>query len=42
MGFIYMSKSMAKQWLKSAESDLLLIDEIIDRDYLTHMVAFHS
>lgn len=29
-------------WLKSAYSDLIVIEEIIDNDYVTHMTAFHS
>jgi HEPN domain-containing protein len=32
----------AIEWLKVAYSDLVLIEEIINNDYLTHMVAFHS
>jgi len=29
-------------WLESAYSDLIVIEEIIDNEYVTHMVAFHS
>lgn len=29
-------------WLKSAYSDLIVIKEIVDNEYVTHMVAFHS
>jgi len=35
-------KKQAKGWLGSASDDLLVIEEIINNDYLTHMVAFHS
>jgi len=35
-------KRQAKAWLQSARDDLGVIEEIIDRDDLTHMVAFHS
>jgi len=37
-----MEKKLVIEWLKSAYSDLLVIDEIINNSYLTHMVAFHS
>jgi len=30
------------EWLKSAYADLLTIERIIDNEYLTHVVAFHS
>jgi HEPN domain-containing protein len=33
---------MAVEWLRSAKSDIILLEEIIDNDLLTHMVAFHS
>jgi len=29
-------------WLKSAYSDLIVIKEIVDNEYVTHMIAFHS
>ena len=32
---------ISQQWLESAQADLFVIDEIISKDYLTHMVAFH-
>ncbi len=35
-------KRQTEYWLESAEDDLLLIEEIIRNEYLTHMVAFHS
>lgn len=34
--------TMAKEWLKSAKSDLLVIEKIISEADLTHIVAFHS
>jgi len=37
-----MKIKIALEWLKSSYSDLVLIGEIIDNDFLTHMVAFHS
>jgi HEPN domain-containing protein len=35
-------KFLTGEWLKSAESDIETIDEIIDNPHLTHVVAFHS
>ncbi|MCF6149876.1 MAG: HEPN domain-containing protein [Candidatus Kuenenia sp.] len=35
-------KFLAGEWLRSAESDIETIDEIIDNPHLTHVVAFHS
>lgn len=37
-----MNREMAKEWLKSAASDLETIEEIIDNGNLTHIAAFHS
>lgn len=37
-----MKKQIAIEWMKASYSDLILISEIIDNDFLTHMVAFHS
>ncbi len=34
-------KRQAKAWLDSARDDLGVVEEIINRDDLTHMVAFH-
>lgn len=36
-----MNKLIAKEWLKAANDDLLLITNIIDNESLTHLVAFH-
>ncbi len=33
---------MAKEWLKSAKTDLLTIEKIINEADLSHVVAFHS
>ena len=33
---------MTSDWLLSAESDLLIIERILDVDYLTHQLAFHA
>ncbi|CAN2042405.1 hypothetical protein GMMP15_70003 [Candidatus Magnetomoraceae bacterium gMMP-15] len=35
-------KIITKAWLNRAQDDLNLIEEIIDREDLTNMVAFHS
>lgn len=34
-------KRQAKVWLESASDDLSVVAEVIHRDDLTHMVAFH-
>jgi len=35
-------KKLSHEWLKAAQDDLLLMEDILDRDSLTHMVAFHA
>jgi HEPN domain-containing protein len=35
-------KRIAVEWLKSSYSDLVVIEEILHNNFLTHMVAFHS
>lgn len=35
-------RELTLEWLKSASDDLLLIENIENKKYLTHMVAFHS
>lgn len=35
-------KKTTEAWLQSAESDLLLIDEILANETLTHLSAFHA
>ena len=37
-----MAKTGVIEWLKSAFFDLITIEEIINNDMLTHIVAFHS
>jgi len=37
-----MKKEITIEWLKAACDDLLTIKEIIDKEYLTNIVAFHS
>lgn len=37
-----MNHQMAQEWLKSAIADLQTIEEIINNEHLTHVVAFHS
>ncbi len=34
-------KRQTEHWLNTAEDDLILIEEIIHNEHLTHMVAFH-
>jgi len=34
--------NMAKEWLKSAKSDILVMEKIINEVDLSHVVAFHS
>lgn len=41
MGKCFMKK-ITEAWIQSAESDLMLIREIITNTYLTHLVAFHA
>ncbi|MCJ7685723.1 MAG: HEPN domain-containing protein [Desulfobacteraceae bacterium] len=35
-------KRQSEHWLDNAEEDLILVEEIIDNEHLTNMVAFHS
>ena len=35
-------KKQAESWLEAARSDLIVIEEIVDREDVAHMVAFHS
>lgn len=35
-------KAITAEWLKAAESDMLLIGEILENEMLTHMSAFHA
>lgn len=35
-------KQISAAWLSAANDDLILIQEIISNEILTHMVAFHS
>ena len=35
-------KEMTKEWLKAAEDDLDVIEEILDVKHLSNMVAFHA
>lgn len=37
-----MNREMAMEWLKSSESDLETVEEIIDNANLTHIAAFHA
>lgn len=35
-------KKITEEWLKAARDDLMVIEKIIDSEYLTHIVAFHA
>jgi len=35
-------KMISKEWLKASNDDILIIEQIINIEHLTHMVAFHS
>ena len=35
-------KKQAESWLEAARSDLIVIEEIVNRADVAHMVAFHS
>ena len=35
-------KDISREWLKSAKSDIETIDAILEKEQLTHIVAFHS
>lgn len=35
-------KMISKEWLKASNDDILIIEQIISIEHLTHMVAFHS
>ena len=34
--------ALTKEWIKAANDDILIIEQIISIEHLTHMVAFHS
>ena len=35
-------KAITKEWLKASRDDILIIEQIINIEHLTHMVAFHA
>ena len=35
-------KTLTQAWLNAARDDLLTIEELIDIEHLTHIVAFHA
>ena len=35
-------KKQAESWLHAAKSDLIVTEEIVEREDVAHMVAFHS
>ena len=35
-------KILTQEWLKAARDDVLTIEELIDSEHLTHIVAFHA
>ena len=36
------NKKNAIEWLKAANDDLILLDDIIDNQHITNLIAFHS
>jgi len=34
--------TFAEEWLKSAQDDLITVQEIIDNELITNITAFHS
>ncbi|WP_027370125.1 HEPN domain-containing protein [Desulfovermiculus halophilus] len=35
-------KQITREWFQAAYDDILIIEEIIDKEYLSHIVAFHA
>ncbi|MFO7803048.1 MAG: HEPN domain-containing protein [Desulfovermiculus sp.] len=35
-------KQITHEWFKAAHDDILIIEEIIDKEFLSHFVAFHA
>jgi HEPN domain-containing protein len=35
-------KKVTEEWLKAAKDDLNVIEKIIDYDYLSNIISFHS
>lgn len=35
-------KTLTQEWLKAARDDILTIEELLDNEHLTNMVAFHA
>lgn len=35
-------KQITREWFKAAYDDILIIEEIIDKEHLSHLVAFHA
>ena len=35
-------KTLTQEWLNAARDDILTIEELIDSEHLTHIVAFHA
>jgi HEPN domain-containing protein len=33
---------LAKEWIKAAYSDIVVLDKIVNDEFITHMTAFHS
>ena len=37
-----MNRKLALEWLKSSYSDILVLEKIVNDDFITHMTSFHS
>ena len=37
-----MKHELAREWLRAAYSDIVVLHKIVDDEYITHMTAFHS
>jgi len=37
-----MKQNLATEWIKAAYADIVVLEQIVDNDFITHMTAFHS
>ena len=37
-----MSSKLALEWMKASYSDILVLEKIVNDDFITHMTSFHS
>jgi len=35
-------KQITREWFHAAHDDILIIEEVIDKEFLSHLVAFHA